>query len=139
VSRLASPAQVDVEASFQVVDLGKAEPFDSAWKAANAQTLCAARGADARGGVGPLGLWVLASDNLKEKTAVIFRLRVFKRADRGRQARGAHVQRSVPVVAGRRRLQADVCRVRRRRHRQQRRQDPAQDSGTYHFDQSLTW
>ncbi|KAL6637798.1 hypothetical protein ACP70R_025370 [Stipagrostis hirtigluma subsp. patula] len=81
VNGLSSPAQADVEASFEVMDLDKAEPFDPAWRAADAQTVCAARGADARGGVGPFGLWVLASDELKEKTAVFFR--VFKAADGG--------------------------------------------------------
>ncbi|XP_039780481.1 beta-fructofuranosidase, insoluble isoenzyme 3-like [Panicum virgatum] len=76
VAGLASAAQADVEASFQVADLGKAEPFDPAWRGADAQAVCAARGADARGGVGPFGLWVLASDDRDERTAVFFR--VFK-------------------------------------------------------------
>ncbi|XP_021307351.1 beta-fructofuranosidase, insoluble isoenzyme 3 [Sorghum bicolor] len=76
VSGLASPAQADVEAAFQVMDLDKAEPFDPAWRGADAETVCAARGAEAKGGVGPFGLWVLASDDLKERTAVFFR--VFK-------------------------------------------------------------
>nr|XP_015629643.1 beta-fructofuranosidase, insoluble isoenzyme 3 [Oryza sativa Japonica Group] len=79
VSGLATPAQADVEATFQVMDLDKAEPFDPAWRGADAQAVCAARGADARGGVGPFGLWVLASDELKERTAVFFS--VFKRDD----------------------------------------------------------
>ncbi|KAL6843526.1 hypothetical protein ACP4OV_026588 [Aristida adscensionis] len=78
VAGLASPAQADVEAAFEVVDLDKAEPFDPAWRGADAQTVCAARGADAMGGVGPFGLWVLASDGLRERTAVFFR--VFKPA-----------------------------------------------------------
>ncbi|GJM96527.1 hypothetical protein PR202_ga13370 [Eleusine coracana subsp. coracana] len=72
----------DVEASFRVRDLGRAEPWDPAWDKADAQTVCAARGADAKGGVGPFGLWVLASDDLEEKTAVFFR--VFKRGDNGK-------------------------------------------------------
>lgn len=79
MSGLATPAQADVEATFQVMDLDKAEPFDPAWRGADAQAVCAARGADARGGVGPFGLWVLASDELKERTAVFFS--VFKRDD----------------------------------------------------------
>ncbi|KAK3149427.1 hypothetical protein QOZ80_3AG0217250 [Eleusine coracana subsp. coracana] len=82
VAGLASPAQADVEASFRVADLGRAEPWDAAWEKADAQTVCAARGADAKGGVGPFGLWVLASDDLEEKTAVFFR--VFKRGDNGK-------------------------------------------------------
>ncbi|XP_006651789.2 beta-fructofuranosidase, insoluble isoenzyme 3-like [Oryza brachyantha] len=77
VNGLATPAQADVEASFQVMDVDKAEPFDPAWRGADAQTVCAARGADTKGGVGPFGLWVLASDELKERTAVFFS--VFKR------------------------------------------------------------
>ncbi|KAG0547708.1 hypothetical protein BDA96_01G103900 [Sorghum bicolor] len=85
VSGLASPAQADVEAAFQVMDLDKAEPFDPAWRGADAETVCAARGAEAKGGVGPFGLWVLASDDLKERTAVFFR--VFKGGGDG----GKHV------------------------------------------------
>ncbi|KAL5217712.1 hypothetical protein ABZP36_018396 [Zizania latifolia] len=84
VTGLTTPAQADVEASFQVMDLGKAEPFDPAWRAVDAETVCAARGADAKGGVGPFGLWVLASDELKERTAVFFR--VFKRDDGAKHA-----------------------------------------------------
>ncbi|TKV91502.1 hypothetical protein SEVIR_9G100600v4 [Setaria viridis] len=82
VTGLASAAQADVEASFQVMDLDKAEPFDPAWRGADAQTVCAARGADARGGVGPFGLWALASDEHGERTAVFFR--VFKGGDGGK-------------------------------------------------------
>ncbi|KQK13342.2 beta-fructofuranosidase, insoluble isoenzyme 3 [Brachypodium distachyon] len=75
VQGLMIPAQADVEVSFAVVGgLDKAEPFDPAWRGADAQTVCAARGADAEGGVGPFGLWVLASDQLKERTAVFFRV-----------------------------------------------------------------
>uniref|UniRef100_A0A0D9VYP5 beta-fructofuranosidase n=1 Tax=Leersia perrieri TaxID=77586 RepID=A0A0D9VYP5_9ORYZ len=80
VKGLATAAQADVEATFQVMDLDKAEVFDdAAWRGADAQTVCAAKGADGKGGVGPFGLWVLASDDLKERTAVFFR--VFKRDD----------------------------------------------------------
>ncbi|RLN18963.1 beta-fructofuranosidase, insoluble isoenzyme 3-like [Panicum miliaceum] len=82
VTRLASAAQADVEASFQVTDLDKAEPFDPAWRGADAQAVRADRGADATGGVGPFGLWVLASDDREERTAVFFR--VFKGGDGGK-------------------------------------------------------
>ncbi|CAN6292410.1 unnamed protein product [Urochloa humidicola] len=82
VTGIASAAQADVEASFQVMDLDKAEPFDPAWRGVDAQTVCAARGADAAGGVGPFGLWVLASDEHQERTAVFFR--VFKDVDGGK-------------------------------------------------------
>ncbi|RLN08476.1 cell wall invertase [Panicum miliaceum] len=53
----------------------KAEPFDPAY-GNDAQKLCGVKGADVKGGVGPFGLWVLASADLQEKTAVFFR--VFK-------------------------------------------------------------
>ena len=68
-------SQSDVEVSFEVSSLDKAEPFDPAYSN-DAQKLCGMKGADAKGGVGPFGLWVLASANLAEKTAVFFR--VFK-------------------------------------------------------------
>lgn len=64
-----------MEVSFEVSSLAKAEPFDPAY-ANDAQKLCGVKGADVKGGVGPFGLWVLASADLQEKTAVFFR--VFK-------------------------------------------------------------
>jgi beta-fructofuranosidase len=64
-----------VEVSFEISSLDKAEPFDPAYDN-DAQKLCGVKGADVRGGVGPFGLWVLASADLQEKTAVFFR--VFK-------------------------------------------------------------
>ncbi|XP_062223170.1 beta-fructofuranosidase, insoluble isoenzyme 1 [Phragmites australis] len=67
--------QADVEVSFEVSSLEKAEPFDPAYDN-DAQKLCGVKGADVKGGVGPFGLWVLASADLQEKTAVFFR--VFK-------------------------------------------------------------
>ena len=70
-------AQADVEVSFEVSSLAGAEPLDPAL-AHDAERLCGARGADVEGGVGPFGLWVLASANLEERTAVFFR--VFKAA-----------------------------------------------------------
>ncbi|KAF0891888.1 hypothetical protein E2562_011283 [Oryza meyeriana var. granulata] len=73
-------AQADVEVSFEVASLEAAERLDPAM-AYDAQRLCSARGADARGGVGPFGLWVLASAGLEEKTAVFFR--VFRAARGG--------------------------------------------------------
>jgi hypothetical protein len=79
VARLTSPAQADVEASFP--GGGRTD---------------GARGADARGGVRSFRLWVLASDDLKEKTAVFFR--VFKHARTARTS--CSWQRSVRVVAG---------------------------------------
>ncbi|CAD6263825.1 unnamed protein product [Miscanthus lutarioriparius] len=72
-------AQADVEVSFEVSSsaLAGAEPLDPAL-AYDAERLCGVKRADVKGGVGPFGLWVLASANLKERTAVFFR--VFKAA-----------------------------------------------------------
>ncbi|CAL5057896.1 unnamed protein product [Urochloa decumbens] len=75
VTGLATAYQADVEVSFEVSSLDKAEPFDPAYDN-DAQKLCGVKGADVKGGVGPFGLWVLASGDLQEKTAVFFR--VFK-------------------------------------------------------------
>ncbi|XP_078440769.1 beta-fructofuranosidase, insoluble isoenzyme 3-like [Wolffia australiana] len=71
-------SQADVEATFEVKDLDRAEAFDPSWK--DAQELCQKRGADVAGGVGPFGLWVLASADLSERTAVFFR--VFKGSEK---------------------------------------------------------
>jgi beta-fructofuranosidase len=65
--------QADVEVSFEVSSLAGAEPLDPAL-AGDAERLCGARGADVRGGVGPFGLWVLASADARERTAVFFRV-----------------------------------------------------------------
>ena len=71
--------QADVEVSFEVSPsaLAGAEPLDPAL-ADDAERLCGVKRADVKGGGGPFGLWVLASANLKERTAVFFR--VFKAA-----------------------------------------------------------
>jgi beta-fructofuranosidase len=73
--------QADVEVTFEVSSLAAAERLDPAL-ADDAQRLCAAKGAGAPGGMGPFGLWVLASANREERTAVFFR--VF-RAAKGRR------------------------------------------------------
>nr|CAB3486991.1 unnamed protein product [Digitaria exilis] len=73
-------AQADVEVSFEVGSLAGAERLDPAL-AGDAQRLCGARGADVEGGVGPFGLWVLASADGHERTAVFFR--VFRPASGG--------------------------------------------------------
>ncbi|KAJ1279392.1 hypothetical protein BS78_04G152700 [Paspalum vaginatum] len=76
VTGLATAYQADVEVSFEVSSvLDRAEAFDPAYEN-DAQKLCGVKGADVRGGVGPFGLWVLASADLRERTAVFFR--VFK-------------------------------------------------------------
>ncbi|URE13744.1 Cell wall invertase [Musa troglodytarum] len=68
-------SQADVEVSFDVSGLEKAEDFHPSW-ATDAEALCGRKTADVKGGVGPFGLLVLASANMEEKTAVFFR--VFK-------------------------------------------------------------
>lgn len=70
-------ADVEVSFEFEVSGLAGADALDPAL-AGDAQRLCGARGAAVEGGVGPLGLWVLASANREERTAVFFR--VFKAA-----------------------------------------------------------
>ncbi|KAJ3675113.1 hypothetical protein LUZ60_004155 [Juncus effusus] len=66
-------AQADVEVTFDVSSLDKSEPFDPKY-INDAQALCAIKGADVKGGVGPFGLYVLATSELLEKTAVFFRI-----------------------------------------------------------------
>lgn len=61
--------------AFDVSCLDKAEPFDPKY-IYDAQALCKIKGAAVKGGVGPFGLYVLASSDLRERTAVFFR--VFK-------------------------------------------------------------
>lgn len=65
--------QADVEVSFDVSGLEKAEDFDPSW-ATDAEALCGRKTADVKGGVGPFGVLVLASANMEEKTAVFFRI-----------------------------------------------------------------
>ncbi|KAG0456283.1 hypothetical protein HPP92_024071 [Vanilla planifolia] len=66
-------AQADVEVTFDVLSsLKKAELFDPAWT--DPKKLCLLKGAEEKGGVGPFGLYVLASANRAERTAVFFRI-----------------------------------------------------------------
>lgn len=67
-------AQADVEVSFEVSSLAGAEALLDPALASDAQRLCGARGAAVEGGVGPFGLWVLASGDREERTAVFFRV-----------------------------------------------------------------
>ncbi|KAK8608351.1 hypothetical protein V6N13_023777 [Hibiscus sabdariffa] len=71
-------AQVDVEVSFEIKDFKKAEVVKPSWT--NPQLLCSQKGASVEGGLGPFGVLVLASDDLKEQTAVFFR--IFKDHDK---------------------------------------------------------
>ncbi|KAK6945352.1 Glycosyl hydrolase family 32, N-terminal [Dillenia turbinata] len=65
-------AQADVEVTFSIPSLDKAEPFDSSW--VNAQDLCGLKGSTVQGRVGPFGLLTLASQHLEEYTPVFFRI-----------------------------------------------------------------
>ncbi|KAL4039392.1 hypothetical protein IC575_003044 [Cucumis melo] len=69
-------AQADVEISFKVENFKKAEILKPEWK--DPQLLCSQKGTSTTksGSVGPFGLLVLASNDLKEYTSVSFR--VFK-------------------------------------------------------------
>uniref|UniRef100_A0A2N9IQ88 Glycosyl hydrolase family 32 C-terminal domain-containing protein n=1 Tax=Fagus sylvatica TaxID=28930 RepID=A0A2N9IQ88_FAGSY len=71
-------AQADVEVTFLLPSLDKAEQFNASW--VDAQELCGQKGSNVQGGVGPFGLLTLASENLEEYTPVFFR--VFKAPER---------------------------------------------------------
>jgi beta-fructofuranosidase len=63
--------QADVEISFEVKDFGKVELLNH-W--IDPQILCSQKGASKKGGVGPFGLLVFASQGMQEYTAVFFRI-----------------------------------------------------------------
>ncbi|KAH7861410.1 hypothetical protein Vadar_025784 [Vaccinium darrowii] len=65
-------SQPDVEISFEGFELNKAEVMDPSWT--NPQLLCSRKDSSVKGGIGPFGLQVLASKDLKEYTAVFFRI-----------------------------------------------------------------
>ncbi|KAM5579418.1 hypothetical protein ABKV19_009275 [Rosa sericea] len=65
-------AQADVEVAFEISDFKKAEVLDPSWT--NPQILCSKKGASVKGGLGPFGLLTLASKDLKENTAVFYRI-----------------------------------------------------------------
>ncbi|KAL6996317.1 Beta-fructofuranosidase, insoluble isoenzyme cwinv1 [Sarracenia purpurea var. burkii] len=65
-------AQADVEISFKVEEFEEAEAMQPSWT--NPQLLCSQMGASVKGRLGPFGLHVLASKDLKEYTAVFFRI-----------------------------------------------------------------
>ncbi|KAJ1439570.1 Glycosyl hydrolase family 32, N-terminal [Sesbania bispinosa] len=65
-------AQADIEISFEVSDLGKAQELDPSWTL-DPQLLCSGIGTKVKGrGLGPFGLLVLASKGMQEHTAVFF-------------------------------------------------------------------
>ncbi|KAJ6853782.1 beta-fructofuranosidase, insoluble isoenzyme 3-like [Iris pallida] len=65
-------SQANVVVSFEVTGLAKAERFDPSWS--DPQKLCERKGTEAKGGVGPFGLLVLASSGKEEYTSVFFRI-----------------------------------------------------------------
>ncbi|KAF8036087.1 hypothetical protein BT93_C1933 [Corymbia citriodora subsp. variegata] len=63
-------AQADIEVSFEISDLAKAEIIDH--NLVDPQLLCSSKTASVRGKLGPFGLLALASEDLKEQTAIYF-------------------------------------------------------------------
>ena len=78
-----------------VPSLAGAEPLDPAL-AHDAERLCGVRGAAVEGGVGPFGLWVLASADRQERTAVFFR--VFRAAAGGKPHPTRHAEERAGVL-----------------------------------------
>ncbi|XP_062002182.1 beta-fructofuranosidase, insoluble isoenzyme 3-like [Rosa rugosa] len=70
--RSITAAQADVEVTFTIPSVDKAEEYDPTWR--DAETACAAKRSNVPGGVGPFGLLTLASQNLEEFTPVFFRI-----------------------------------------------------------------
>jgi beta-fructofuranosidase len=65
--------QADVEVDFELASIDSADPFDPSWLF-DVERHCREAGASAKGGIGPFGLVVLASDNMEEHIAVHFRV-----------------------------------------------------------------
>ncbi|XP_031397738.1 beta-fructofuranosidase, insoluble isoenzyme 1 [Punica granatum] len=65
-------AQADVEVVFSFSDLNVAEKFNPSWGAAH--TICAQKGSNVPGGVGPFGIMTLATEDFYEYTPVFFRI-----------------------------------------------------------------
>ncbi|KAF7826449.1 Beta-fructofuranosidase, cell wall isozyme [Senna tora] len=69
-----TPAQADVEVSFEVNEFEMAEELESSSGVLDPQLMCGQKGASVKGALGPFGLLVLASKGLQEYTAVFFRV-----------------------------------------------------------------
>lgn len=66
--------QADVEISFEVNDLEKAQALNPSWKM-DPQHLCTENGSKVKEtGLGPFGLLVLASKNMQEYTSIFFKV-----------------------------------------------------------------
>jgi beta-fructofuranosidase len=71
---LSFPLQADVEISFEVNELEKAQELDLSWKM-DPQHLCNENGTKMNGvGLGPFGLLVLASKDMQEYTRIFFKV-----------------------------------------------------------------
>ncbi|RDY11784.1 Beta-fructofuranosidase, cell wall isozyme, partial [Mucuna pruriens] len=66
-----TPTQADVEISFEVNKLRKAEVLDY-WT--DPQILCSKKGSSVKSELGPFGLLVFASEGLQEYTSIFFRI-----------------------------------------------------------------
>uniref|UniRef100_A0ACD5X9Z8 Uncharacterized protein n=1 Tax=Avena sativa TaxID=4498 RepID=A0ACD5X9Z8_AVESA len=65
--------QADVEIDFELTSIDDADPFEPSWLL-DAEKHCREADASIRGGIGPFGLVILASDNMEEHTVVHFRV-----------------------------------------------------------------
>lgn len=62
-----------MEITFDISSLEKAEKFDPSY-IGDAEAYCAKNTAEVKGGVGPFGLYALATHDLKERTAIFFKI-----------------------------------------------------------------
>ncbi|XP_022029019.1 beta-fructofuranosidase, insoluble isoenzyme CWINV6-like [Helianthus annuus] len=65
-------SQADVTISFKLEDLKEAEVVDTC--SVDPQALCTDKGASSKGVIGPFGVLAMASKDLKEQTAIFFRV-----------------------------------------------------------------
>jgi beta-fructofuranosidase len=66
-------SQADVEVAFEIASLAGADRLDPD-HLRDPDALCGENGAAVHGGIGPFGLLVMASGDLRERTAVFFRV-----------------------------------------------------------------
>ncbi|KAG4183940.1 hypothetical protein ERO13_A09G140350v2 [Gossypium hirsutum] len=64
--------QADVEVTFSIPNLEKAEPFDPSWK--DPRDLCYKKKSRVQGAIGPFGLLAFATEKLEEFSPVFFRI-----------------------------------------------------------------
>lgn len=64
--------KADVDVSFELLNLEDAEILDPSWT--DPQLLCSQKKASVRGKLGPFGLLAFATKDLKEQTAIYFRI-----------------------------------------------------------------